>query len=297
MPMIKNDLINLRDKVKERLDALIEGTPILINRRNAQNLYNPTTGGWCANIGRLSPARTGMRQNRLLIFLDDQYYNNKISYFIETRDKDLMYKFLKKIDYINLFGPHVRTIRYDDSRDDWKNDIEQINDVLAENEFDKTFLELSTNFANGRYYYGKCDSSNKITKKLVERIVTFYLDIAYAIAANPIINGGEMEGTISITKHIQRERNQKLSRERKQKDNYQCQICRIRFEKVYGKIGKNFAETHHIIPLAELETPRKTTIDDLVTVCANCHRMLHRLDGEEGDIERLQNEIQYCYEF
>ena len=54
---------------------------------------------------------------------------------------------------------------------------------------------------------------------------------------------------------------------------------RIYFESVYGEVGAGFAEVHHLRPLAEMDGPVETTLDDLAVVCANCHRMI-RLGGE-----------------
>lgn len=56
-----------------------------------------------------------------------------------------------------------------------------------------------------------------------------------------------------------------------------CWICDFNFEKVYGEIGKDFIEVHHITPLHNINdevviNPEK----DLICVCSNCHRMLHR---------------------
>jgi predicted HNH restriction endonuclease len=63
----------------------------------------------------------------------------------------------------------------------------------------------------------------------------------------------------------------------------------MRFEKVYGKeLGRDFAEAHHLVPLHKLKGVVKTSLDDLRTVCANCHRMLHRMDGKREDITKLR---------
>ncbi|MCY8497740.1 HNH endonuclease [Bacillus atrophaeus] len=35
-------------------------------------------------------------------------------------------------------------------------------------------------------------------------------------------------------------------------------------------------EGHHIIPVSELEEDSKTKVEDIILVCANCHRMLQR---------------------
>jgi hypothetical protein len=56
-----------------------------------------------------------------------------------------------------------------------------------------------------------------------------------------------------------------------------CAACGMSFEEVYGERGAGFIEVHHLNPMAEADGER--TVDeavDLVPVCPNCHRMLHR---------------------
>lgn len=56
-----------------------------------------------------------------------------------------------------------------------------------------------------------------------------------------------------------------------------CMACGFDFNKIYGGIGKGFIEVHHIKPLYSFDG--ETDIDpkeDLVCVCSNCHRMIHR---------------------
>ena len=58
---------------------------------------------------------------------------------------------------------------------------------------------------------------------------------------------------------------------------YKCAVCGFDFEKVYGKLGKYYIEVHHIKPLSSIG--KDTAIDpgkDLVSLCSNCHRMIHR---------------------
>ncbi len=58
-----------------------------------------------------------------------------------------------------------------------------------------------------------------------------------------------------------------------------CKACGFDFAKVYGIIGDGFIEIHHITPVSDLGGP--VAIDplvDLVPLCSNCHRMVHRQD-------------------
>lgn len=56
-----------------------------------------------------------------------------------------------------------------------------------------------------------------------------------------------------------------------------CQICDFDFAEHYGDLGKEFIEVHHLTPLAAAGAP--VLIDphrDLIPLCSNCHRMVHR---------------------
>ncbi len=89
------------------------------------------------------------------------------------------------------------------------------------------------------------------------------------------------EGKEILRKHILKERNPKLVFEAKKafKDKNGklfCEVCNFFFEDKYGKVGEDFIEAHHIKPISEMTEHEKTKITDLVMVCSNCHRMLHR---------------------
>lgn len=57
-----------------------------------------------------------------------------------------------------------------------------------------------------------------------------------------------------------------------------CEVCSFQFIAFYGDRGRGFAECHHREPISEAEGTRKSKVEDLAVVCANCHRMLHRRD-------------------
>lgn len=71
-----------------------------------------------------------------------------------------------------------------------------------------------------------------------------------------------------------------------------CMICGFDFEKVYGEAGRNFIEVHHVKPLCEydeeVEINPKT---DLVCICANCHRIIHRRKDRIYTVEEVKKYI------
>lgn len=69
-------------------------------------------------------------------------------------------------------------------------------------------------------------------------------------------------------------RNKKIIALAKEHHGTICMVCNFDFGKTYGSHGEGFIEMHHLFPIAE--GTRKTSVEDLRPVCANCHRMLHR---------------------
>lgn len=92
------------------------------------------------------------------------------------------------------------------------------------------------------------------------------------------------EGSIVYKLHKYKERNQSIIRKKKEQylkihSKLSCEICSFDFYKAYGEIGYGFIECHHIKALSELDGETLTKLEDLILVCPNCHRMLHRNIG------------------
>ena len=71
-----------------------------------------------------------------------------------------------------------------------------------------------------------------------------------------------------------------------------CMACGFDFEKFYGERGKDYIEVHHIVPLATRD--QQVNIDprtDLIVVCSNCHRMIHRRKNDILTLEGLKRII------
>lgn len=85
------------------------------------------------------------------------------------------------------------------------------------------------------------------------------------------------EGAATLRTHLRRERSKSLiERFKKQLETFTCSVCDFDFGETYGELGCGFIEAHHKVPVARLEPGARTRLEDLVAVCANCHRMLHR---------------------
>jgi hypothetical protein len=71
-------------------------------------------------------------------------------------------------------------------------------------------------------------------------------------------------------------RNPKLVADAKLKYGVKCKVCRFDFASAYGSLGRGFIEVHHLKSLATRKK-RRSTIKDVTVLCANCHRMVHKL--------------------
>ena len=68
-----------------------------------------------------------------------------------------------------------------------------------------------------------------------------------------------------------------------------CQVCGFNFFAHYGELGRDYIEVHHIRPLSSLD--EEVSVDpaaDLVCLCANCHRMMHRTRADVMTVEELR---------
>lgn len=70
-------------------------------------------------------------------------------------------------------------------------------------------------------------------------------------------------------------RNPKLVKAAKEHHGVTCQACGFNFGKVYGEFGMGYIEVHHRNPMAD-GGQRRSTVQDVNVLCANCHRMVHR---------------------
>lgn len=153
-------------------------------------------------------------------------------------------------------------------------------------------------------YYGTFDSSLSENSNALEaiavRALSFFEEVLAGLRTTPaaVDLGTPDESDVYagierrvVKLHLSRERSRDQAERCKRRDNYRCRVCEMTFREVYGDIGRTFAEAHHVIPLSRLSNTVESSIDDLITVCSNCHQMLHRLDGEAGDVPKLRRMI------
>jgi len=98
-------------------------------------------------------------------------------------------------------------------------------------------------------------------------------DVGFSDPAEVDLSSDEERELLRL--HLEVERSGRLLHEFKDTlDKPVCCVCKFDFERVYGPIGREFIEAHFIKQPNEVE--QSASADELVPVCSNCHRMLHR---------------------
>jgi 5-methylcytosine-specific restriction enzyme A len=90
-------------------------------------------------------------------------------------------------------------------------------------------------------------------------------------------NDGYQEGQRSWREASYSARNPKLVKAAKRHHGTVCQACGFNFAVRYGELGKGYIEVHHKWKMADIGR-RTSTVNDVDVLCANCHRMVHRLE-------------------
>jgi 5-methylcytosine-specific restriction protein A len=101
--------------------------------------------------------------------------------------------------------------------------------------------------------------------------------------------GPQSEGRVREYYGKRYERSPKNRKEAIRIHGISCNACGFNFEKVYGERGSSYIEVHHIKPIHTYEDEQPVDPrTDLITVCSNCHRMIHRKPNDILSLEDVK---------
>ena len=91
-----------------------------------------------------------------------------------------------------------------------------------------------------------------------------------------------LEDRVLLRSHKPREQNRtpvkkRIDRATAEHGGLTCEARELDFRATYGTLSDGFIECHHTVPVSELTPGRQTKVGDLALLCANCHRMHHRV--------------------
>jgi len=84
-----------------------------------------------------------------------------------------------------------------------------------------------------------------------------------------------IEGETYTSQVTRRKRNRTIISAKKADSDGMCEVCGFSFKKYYGLSGRDCLVAHHINPISSRDVPSKTTLDDIVLLCPNCHAIVH----------------------
>ncbi len=177
-----------------------------------------------------------------------------------------------------------KAIEFNDAR--WferADGVNQLRQRLPTHEYKVPIAEL---YSNGEQFYAmywpdEIGASARRDATLRAKVTGFLLEVVQVLTG--LARDTSQEAYVSVKNravvatHLRRERSQRQARQARARDGYRCRVCGMDFGRTYGTLGVGFAEVHHTTALASAAAPTHTRVRDLVTVCANCHRMLHRM--------------------
>ena len=153
------------------------------------------------------------------------------------------------------------------------------------------------------YKVKKLPTEDELKKDLKEMMKLFKLAIERGGVSESAFNNISFDQDqitsgfeTKIVKHINKENeiiktDPKFIKQLKKNSNYTCQACGLKYEKIYGEYSKkkDFIEAHHIEPKfkakekAQKDKKMERSAKDFAMLCANCHRMIHRMMKLEKD--------------
>ncbi|MFO0755957.1 MAG: HNH endonuclease [Byssovorax sp.] len=94
-------------------------------------------------------------------------------------------------------------------------------------------------------------------------------------------SGSAIEGTLVEESVRRRHRDRGLQELTLERDDYRCQQCGFSVGSAATVARSVALDVHHVNPLCDTgET--KTRLDDLITLCANCHRLIHAIASKHA---------------
>lgn len=277
-------LVATAKEVARKLELRCADTAIRLRPKVSSD--STDTGGWLVAIGSL-----GKGKPTLEIWYDKfaGYEDRKLSACFRSKDPDKIRHLVKSV------ADRLPPVKIVTDADTLKGKYTAMKTRLEKSHFNVPVQEHYNRSKN--HYFTVFDPTRKTSARIspyfCERAVDFFEDVARSLPkakeANPQDEVYRGENRKWVKAHLRRERSGFLATLRKSKDDYRCKVCDMTFTETYGKeLGAAFAEAHHIKALGSQKDRVKTKVEDLITVCSNCHRMLHRMEGKEGDVGVLK---------
>lgn len=285
-PLVKS-LEQVKENMKQFETDITEVEELEKELKSFQQWY------YLHNEGLLAPSKfIGYQEMKGHIYVDKSA--------IAGLDGRVTEKKLKKLGFVTtnneLLKKFVQQKLNGRTRKDFSVNILESEREQIEVSFSQSFIDNEGNNED-THVLPPLDSSNRVREynhysnemKDSENLRKLYEKVKSDIESKEVEERARLEGT-KVSYHMNKyERNSENRVKAIEIHGLNCCACGFNFEEVYGERGEGFIEIHPIKPLSTLE--EAVLIDperDLVPLCANCHRMVHRKKDEVLTIEELK---------
>jgi len=127
--------------------------------------------------------------------------------------------------------------------------------------------------------YGLLSEQEERLIKFTLSLIASVLPIHKSTFRNPDEVLGFPEGAVSQILVNKYERDPRNRQEAIAIHGKSCKACGFNFKEKYGNLGDEYIIVHHVVPVSQIGSGY--VVDparDLITLCANCHAMVHRED-------------------
>ena len=140
-------------------------------------------------------------------------------------------------------------------------------------------FEVETLTSESSIEYGLLNEQEERVLEFAVKLIASVLPIERATFRHADEVLGYPEGSVSQVLVNRYERDPRNRREAIVIHGKTCLACNFNFAEKYGELGDEYIVVHHTVPVSQMGNdyvvdPAK----DLVTLCANCHAMVHRHD-------------------
>lgn len=183
--------------------------------------------------------------------------------------KNLIERLLKDLKLLNLYTSR------------WRTCPQRSKECVKEKLSECSNWEMNKNNSKHDYFFYRVFKADRDKYKRLAQCIRVFLN-HNAIFTDEIENiNSTFEGVSKEVIHFRRERDQRIIKAKKQrvlfeKGKLECEACNFNFGDKYGDRGEKFIEVHHTEPLSMCGDGQTTFIDDLILLCSNCHRIIHR---------------------
>lgn len=190
-----------------------------------------------------------------------------------------------KSDAKNVLG-----LRAEDFRARLEYDVSQFEDKIALNSKTGNARLYEAGNILAKFYSAEDLPDDTSLRKDLFTFLELYDQLTYSDSGSTDNEYNTFFENKKVRLHWRIERSTSLSKKVKKIKGYRCEACGLKMEDLYGELGQNFIEAHHLTPISELDIGliQIDPATDFAVLCSNCHSMIHKMN-DPSDVLGLKN--------